>query len=226
MSKIRVLLADDHAVLRAGLTALLNTQPDIEVVGEAADGEETIRQSLRLSPDLVVMDITMPGVGGLEATQQLKYQNPKIKVLVLTAHEEEEYLYKMLRGGADGYVPKKAADIELLQAIRATYRGEHFIHPSMTAGLITKVCPGGQGKGAERRDNNILSERETEVLCLLAAGHTDQEIADKLFLSVNTVNTYKVRIKEKLGLKGRAQLVRYAIEKGLLSTNAWRGSEV
>ena len=217
MTKIRVLLADDHAVFRAGLTALLNAQPDMEVVGEAADGEETIRQSVRLGPDLVVMDITMPGLGGLEATQQIKRQNPKIKILALTVHEDETYLYQMLRAGADGYVPKKATDIELMEAIRAAYRGETYIHSSMTAGLVAKVRHGGP---AEKRDNNIISERETAVLRLVAAGHTDQEIADKLYLSVNTVNTYKARIKEKLGLKGRAQLVRYAAEKGLLSTDA------
>lgn len=217
MSKIRVLLADDHTIVRAGLTALLNAQPDMEVVGEATDGEQAIRQSLRVGPDVVLMDITLPGLGGLEATRQIKRQNPKIRILALTVHEEEEYLHKMLCAGADGYVPKKAADIELLQAIRATYRDEHYIHSSMTAGLVTKVRHGDRGGLAERRDNKILSKRETEVLRLVATGHTDREIADKLYLSVNTVNTYKARIKEKLQLKGRAQLVRYALERGLLS---------
>jgi two-component system, NarL family, response regulator NreC len=220
MSRIRVLLADDHAVLRAGLTALLSTQPDIEVVGEAADGEQTINETLRLGPDLVLMDIAMPGVGGLEAARQLKRQNPQVKILVLTAHEEEEYLYQMLGAGVDGYVPKKAADIELLQGIRATYRGENFIHSSMTGGLIAKVRPGGQGNGGDKRENNTISERETEVLRLVASGHTDQEIAQKLCLSINTVNTYKARIKEKLGLKGRVHMVRYAVGRGLLGTNA------
>lgn len=218
MNKIKVLLADDHAILRAGLKALLNAQPDIEVVGEAADGEETIHQSARLCPDVVVMDITMPRCGGLEATQELKRRNPKTKVLVLTMHEDEEYLRQMLRAGANSYVPKKAADTELLEAIRATYRGEHFIHSSMTAGLVVGVRTDVRDNREEKRDSSGLSERETEVLRLLAAGHTNQEIADRLYLSIKTVETYKARLKEKLGIKGRAQLVRYAINTGLLSS--------
>lgn len=218
MNKIKVLLVDDHAVLRAGLKALLNAQPDIEVVGEAADGEEAIYQGARLCPDVVVMDITMPRRGGLEATQDLKRRNPKIKVLVLTMHEDEAYLRQMLRAGADSYVPKKAADTELLESIRATYRGEHFIHSSMTAGLVAEVRADVPDGGEEKHDSSGLSERETEVLCLLAVGHTNQEIADRLYLSIKTVETYKSRLKEKLGIKGRAQLVRYAVNMGLLSS--------
>ncbi|OGO21814.1 MAG: DNA-binding response regulator [Chloroflexi bacterium RBG_16_50_9] len=218
MIKIKVLLADDHAVLRAGLKALLNDQPDIEVIGEAATGKETIFQSDKLHPDVVVMDITMPERGGVEVTKELKLRNPEIKVLVLTMHEDEEYLRQMLRAGADSYVPKKAADTDLLEAIRATYRGEHFIHSSMTAGLITEVRTGVPMSHEKKLESGGLSERETEVLRLLAAGHTNQEIADKLYLSIKTVETYKARLKEKLGIKSRAQLVRYAISTGLLSS--------
>ena len=220
MKKIKVLLADDHAVLRAGLKALLNAQPDIEVVGEAADGEQTLSQSDRLRPDLVVIDITMPQGGGIETTRELKIRNPSIKVLVLTMHEDEEYLHQMLRAGANSYVPKKAADTELLEAIRATYRGEHFIHSSMTAGLVAEMRAEARDNQKEKRDSAGLSERETEVLRLLAAGHTNQEIADRLYLSVKTVETYKARLKEKLGIKGRAELVRFAINLGLLSSES------
>lgn len=220
MSKIRIILADDHAVLRTGLKTFLNTQPDMEVVAEAADGGETIIKSSELLPDIVLMDITMPGLSGLEATRKIKERNPEVKVLVLTMHEDEGYLHRMLRAGADGYVPKKAADTELLAAIRATHRGEHFIHPSMTAGIIAELR--GDKKVASLNPvqaGEILSQREQEVLRLLAMGHTSQEIADRLYLSVKTVETHKARLKTKLGFRGRAELVRYAIQIGLLDTN-------
>ena len=220
MSKIRIPLADDHAVLRAGLKTLLNIQPDIEVVAEAADGEEVIRKSRKFAPDIVLMDITMPRLSGLEATRKIKEQNPAIKVLVLTMHEDESYLYQMLHAGADGYVPKKAADTELLDAIRATYRGEHFIHSSMTTGLVAEMRHKEVASPVESQEPDGLSQREREVLQLLAMGYTNQQIADKLYLSVKTVETYKARLKEKLKLHGRAELVRYAIQTGLLDTEA------
>ena len=220
MSKIKVFLADDHAVLRAGLKALLNAQPDIQVVGEAANGEDTIQQCERLCLDIVVMDITMPRGGGVETTEKLKIKNPAIKVLALTMHEDEEYLKQMLCAGADSYVPKKAADTDLLAAIRATYRGEHFIHSSMTGGLLAGLRPGTVSPAAGKLNSDGLSEREVEVLRLLAAGHTNQEIADKLYLSIKTVETYKARLKDKLNVKGRAELVRYAIEMGLLGQDS------
>lgn len=219
MNKIKLLLADDHAILRAGLKTLFNAQPDMEVVAEAADGEEAVRKSLELIPDVVLMDISMSGLSGMEATWQIKRQNPTIQVLVLTMHEDENYLRQMLRAGASGYVPKKAADTELLDAIRATCRGEHFLHPSMTAGLVAEVQSNiAIARQMETRVNEALSQREQEVLQLLAMGHTNQQIADKLFLSIKTVETYKARIKDKLGLAGRADLVRYAIKIGLLKT--------
>lgn len=216
MNKIRLLLADDHAVLRAGLKALLNAQPDMEVVAEASNGEEAVRKSYETAPDIVLMDITMPGLSGLEATQQIKNQNQATKILVLTMHEDERYLYSMLSAGATSYVPKKAADTEVIDAIRATYRGEHFIHSSMTAGLVAEMYGKEKTNPVEHLDQGILSRREREVLRLLAMGHTNQQTAEKLYLSVKTVETYKTRLKEKLGLKGRAELVRYAIQAGLL----------
>jgi two-component system response regulator NreC len=218
VNKIKVLLADDHTVLRAGLKTLFNAQPDIEVIAEAANGEETVTKSLEFSPDIVLMDITMPGMSGLEATREIKKHNPAIKILVLTMHEDENHLYQMIHAGANGYLPKKVADTELLAAIRATYQGEHFIHSSMTSGLVEELRAREAVNPAKSQEKGGLSQREREVLQLLAIGHTNQEIAEKLYLSVKTVETYKARLKEKLGLKGRAELVRYAIQAGLMDT--------
>ena len=218
MSKIRLLLADDHAVLRAGLKALLNAQPDMIVAAEAVDGEDAVHKSHQATPDVVLMDITMPGVGGLEATQEIKRQNPAMKILVLTMHDDESYLQQMLQAGAEGYVPKKAADTELLAAIRATFRGENFIHSSMTAGLVAEVRDKQVNGLVRNRGGSVLSQRETEVLQFLAVGYSNHQIAEKLYLSIKTVETHKARLKEKLGLQGRADLVRYAIKAGLLDT--------
>ncbi len=159
MGKIRLLLADDHAVLRGGLRALLNSQSDMEVIAEAADGEEAIRKSVELTPDIVIMDISMPILTGLEATKEIKKRNPAVKVLVLTVHEDESYLHRMLRAGANGYVPKKAADTELLAAIRATYQEEHFIHSSMTAGLITVMRLKEMAGGDEQNPDGLSNKR-------------------------------------------------------------------
>ncbi len=216
MKKIRLLIADDHAVLRAGLKALLNSQDDIEVVADAPDGEEAVRKSREYAPDIVLMDISMPGLSGLEATRQIIKQCPETKVLVLTMHEEEGYLNEMLSAGASSYIPKKAADTELLHAIRATHRGDNFIHSSMTASLVARMRNKGVIVPNKGHDSSGLSQREKDVLRLLARGYANQEIADRLFLSVKTVETYKARVKEKLGLRGRAELVRYASETGLL----------
>ncbi len=215
MSKIKLLLADDHTVLRAGLKALFNAQPDMEVVAEASDGEEAIRMSRELSPDVVLMDISMPGINGFKATSEIRKQNPAVKILALTMHEDDSYLHQMLRAGADGYVPKKAADTELMAAIRASYRGEHFIHSSVASGLVT-MARQQEPELLKNKGAGVLSQREVEVLQLLALGYTNQQIAEELCLSVKTVESYRARIKAKLGLEGRAHLVRYAIEIGLL----------
>ena len=216
MNRIKLLIADDHAVLRAGLITLLNAQPDMQVIAEAADGKETVANTRESAPDIVLMDITMPGMTGSEATREIKRQKPETRVLVLTMHEDENYLFQMLNAGADSYVPKKAADTELLAAIRATYRGEHFIHSSMTDGLLSHARGNAVNPTFDSHQKDLLSQREKEVLRLLAMGHTNQQIADKLYLSVRTVETYKARLKEKLGAKGRADLVRYAMETGHL----------
>lgn len=204
MKKIRVLIVDDHAVLRAGLRALLNLQPDMEVVGEAAEGHEALEKTKRLEPEVVLMDISLPGMEGLEATKELKKTHPNVKVLILTMHEDRRFLYPALKAGASGYVVKRAADTELIDAIRAIFRGDAFLHPSMARIVAEDYAEQG------------LSDREREVLRLIAEGRTYKEMAELLAVSVKTVESYRERIKEKLGLTTRAELVRYALEKGLL----------
>ena len=212
-ARIRVLLADDHAVLRAGLRALLSREPDMEVVGEAASGSEALKKVEELQPDVVLMDISMPGMEGLEATAQIKQRAPGTKVLILTMHEDRRYLLPALKAGAAGYVVKRAADAELIGAIRAVQRGEAFLHPSM-AKLLVEEYAGGRASGAS--EGQPLSDREGEVLRLIAEGLSYKEMADRLGISVKTVETYRERIKEKLSLHSRAELVRYALEQGLL----------
>jgi len=215
--RIRVLIADDHAVLRAGLKMLLGAQPDMEVVGEAADGEETVEQARRLTPDVVLLDITMPGMERFQALRALREAMPQCRVLILTMHDDEAYLKRTLREGASGYVVKKAADVELLTAIRAVHRGELYIHSSMTRPILEEALK--KEEGGPPSSLEILSPREREVLRLVALGYTDSQIAEKLYISVKTVETYKARLKEKLGLWSRAALVRYALQAGLLTSD-------
>lgn len=215
MAKIRILLADDHAVLRTGLRLLLNAQPDIEVVGEAADGAEAMVKARALRPDVILMDLTMPGIGGLEATGRIKGESPGIKVVVLTMHDDPSHLRQLLQAGASGYVLKKSADADVLSAIRAAHRGEVFLDSSLAGALVDEVVR-PVGRGRPRDAYETLSDREREVLKWVARGHTNQEIAEKLFLSVKTIETHRARLAEKLGLRGRAELVRFALERGLL----------
>jgi len=210
--RIRILLADDHTVLRAGLRALLAGQCDLEVIGEASDGAEAIRLAQTLHPDVVVMDIGMPGVNGIDATARIKREQPGVKVLILSMHDDQGYLRQVLRAGASGYVLKRAADTELLAAIRAAARGEVFLDPAMAKALVEEVVQPSRSSAAEP----VLSDREREVLRLLAYGHTNQQVADRLCIGVKSVETYKARLMEKLGLKGRAELVRYALQHGIL----------
>lgn len=218
MKKIRLLLADDHTVLRAGLRMLLNAQPDMEVVGEAVDGAEAVERALELKPDVVLMDITMGSMSGLAATREIKDRIPQTRVLVLTMHDDEEYLRQMLEAGATGYVLKRAADTELVVAIRAVQRGEVFLYPSFTRVLLGDLLrKRGVDSDSQQDSYELLSQREREVLRLVALGYTSQQIADQLFLSVKTIETYRGRLMGKLNLKGRAALVRYALRKGLLN---------
>jgi DNA-binding NarL/FixJ family response regulator len=221
MDRIKILLADDHAVLRAGLRMVINTQPDMEVVGEAADGKEAIEQAKKLRPDVVLLDLTMPALGGLSALGVIREKVPGTKILVLTMHDDEGYLGRVLEAGGAGYVVKKAADMELLSAIRAVKRGELYIHSSLTKALVEgNFDRGGEAEGKTSDRIEDLSEREKQVLRFLARGYTNQQIADALFLSVKTIETYRARLMEKLQLRTRAELVQFAIEKGLLTVDA------
>ncbi len=209
--RIRILLADDHTVLRAGLRALLAAEADLEVVGEASEGGEAIRLTAALRPDVVVMDIGMPGISGIDATLRIKRDLPAVKVLILSMHDDRGYLRQVLRAGASGYVLKRAADTDLLAAIRAAARGDVFLDPALAKSLVEEVIAPAPAQGEP-----ALSDREREVLRLIAHGHTNQQVADRLCISVKSVETYKARLMEKLGLKGRAELVRYALQHGLL----------
>lgn len=216
MKKTRILLADDHAVLRAGLRLLIDAQPDMVCVGEAGDGLEALERAEALQPDLVLLDLSMPRLGGLPALAEMRRRAPGARALVLTMHADEEYCRQCLKQGASGYVLKQAADQELLLAVRAVMRGEVYIHPAMTKALLADLVDrAAVAGGADPADT--LSEREAEVIKEVARGYTNQEIADKLSLSVKTVETYRARAMEKLGLTSRAALVRYALEKGWLS---------
>jgi len=190
----------------------LSAQADLEVAGEAADGGEALRLAQTIKPDVVVMDIGMPGVSGIDATARIRRELPSTKVLILSMHDDQGYLRQALRAGASGYVLKKAADTELLAAIRAAARGEVFLDPSLAKEFVEDVVL----PKAQESDIPMLSDREREVLHLLARGHTNQQVADRLCIGVKSVETYKARLMEKLGLKGRAELVRYALTHGLL----------
>jgi two-component system response regulator NreC len=215
MPTLRILLADDHGVLRAGLRALLNDQADMEVVGEAETADAAVQLARTVRPDLAIVDVRMPG-DGLVATRRMREEVPGLLVLILSQYDDPAYLRQALAAGAAGYALKRASGQELLQAIRATARGEVYLHPAVARVLVE------QSWGPRRLEAPVaalpLSEREAQVLRLVALGHTTAQIAEQLFLSVRTVETYKLRGMEKLGLQGRAALVRYALEHGLLES--------
>lgn len=211
---ISVVLADDHAMFRAGLAALLRMEDDIEVVGEASDGDEAVNQARRLKPDVVVMDISMPGSGGLEATRRIAALGLDSRVLVLTVHAEEEYLIPVVQAGASGYLTKTSADRELIDALRTVARGQVYLPPRATTLLLREYKKMEHDDDA--RDLQALSAREQEVLALTAEGFSSREIGEKLFISPKTVDTYRSRITSKLGLDHRSELVRFALRTGLL----------
>ncbi len=215
-SKKRILLADDNAILRSGLRFMLSSQEDMERVGEASTGTETLKQSETLQPDLILLDLSMPSLGGLEVLPILRRLTPASKILVLTMHDDKHYMNQALQNGASGYVLKKAADSELITAIRAVLSGELYVHHSMMRFLLEDVMT---GKDAAHPVDlwDSLSEREQEVLRQVALGFTSAEIAEKLNLSAKTVDTYRSRGMEKMGLRNRAALVRYALSRGLIS---------
>ena len=216
LTKKRILLADDHAILRSGLRLMLSAQEDLEIVGEASTGAETLIQSETLKPDLILLDLSMPGIGGLDMLPTLRRLVPLAKILVLTMHDDKRYLNQALQNGASGYILKKAADTELITAIRAVLTGEIYIHHSMMRFLLEDVLP--SRNSITHVDLWVsLSDREQEVLRLVALGYTSAEIAEKLLLSAKTVETYRARGMEKLGIHNRAALVRYALHRGLIS---------
>jgi DNA-binding NarL/FixJ family response regulator len=222
---LRVFLADDHAVLRAGLRLLINSQPDLEVVGEAGDGEEAVRRVIALAGagavDVVVLDIGMPQLNGLEALRRLKAAFPRLAVLILTMHASEPYLFQVIQAGGAGYVLKQTADEDLLGAIRDAAAGKPFLYPTMEARLLTDYVHRARRAGARAATAYLaLTEREREVLRLVAEGHTNQEIADRLIVSVKTVETHRAHVMSKLGLQTRAELVQYALREGYLTPEA------
>jgi two-component system, NarL family, response regulator NreC len=215
---IRVLLADDHAVLRSGLKLLLNGRSDMTVVGEAADGVVLLDLIQKTNPDIILLDLTMPRLGGLDVLPLLRRQAPQARVLILTMHDDESYLRQALAAGASGYVLKQAADVELISAIQAVMRGDVYVHSAMTRALLDEVVPNNTTNGNEALDRwASLSDREQDVLRLVALGHTNREIGDALSLSVKTIDTYRARGMEKLGLSSRAALVRFALTNNLLA---------
>lgn len=235
---IRILLADDHDILRDGLRALLEMASDLRVVGEARTGREAVAETLRLRPQVVLMDISMPELDGVEACRRIRQQAPETRVLFLTMHEAEEYFFQALRAGAAGYVIKRTAAADLLAAIRAVARGQSFLSPGVTQTLVSAYAerqPSGEPSAAndgasgaaetsrERPDAQkefdrytLLTAREREVLQLVGEGFTNQEIADRLGLSVKTVQTHRAAVMEKLGLRDVTHLVRYAVRRGLV----------
>lgn len=218
MAKLRVVLADDHAIIRDGLKLLIDAQPDMTVVGEAGDGRSAVAQAQELVPDVIIMDISMPQLNGVEATTQLTAIVPAIKVLVLSVHEESNYVRRLFAAGARGYVLKRSAGDVLIQAMRTVAAGELYLDPLLTGtvliGLVKPAARAGDLPLIE------LSERETEVLRLVARGYLSKEIAEQLGVNSKTIDTYKARAMEKLGVTSRAAIVRYALQQGWLQEDA------
>jgi DNA-binding NarL/FixJ family response regulator len=214
MSKLRILIADDHQIIRDGLQGLINAEPDMEVVGEAGDGQGAVRGVLELHPDVVVMDISMPGMSGAKATERIRSASPEVKVVALTAHEDKGYIGQMLQAGASGYVLKLAAAEELIQAIRIVAAGGAYLDPAVASKVVDGYVRQKAAKQGSRQDQ--LTNREEEVLKLVAQGYVNKEIAAQLEISVKTVETHKHNFMEKLGLRSRAEIVRYALSRGWL----------
>ena len=214
MAPLRILIADDHATVRQGLKLLIDSQPDMRVVGEAADGNDVLQQAEALKPDIVVMDISMPGMNGLIATRTLKRVQPHVSIVALTRHDDETYLDELLRAGASGYVLKQSTPTEFLQAIRAVAAGGIYLDPAMTARVADGLLAGRADVASQPRAT--LTDRESEVLRLIAIGHGNKEIATQLTISVKTVEVHKANAMRKLGLTGRVDIIRYGVLQGWL----------
>jgi DNA-binding NarL/FixJ family response regulator len=214
-SKTRVLIADDHAILRSGLKMLIDSQADMTVVGEAQNGNEAIQMARDILPDIVILDVTMPQKGGLHAIRDILANNPSGGILLLTMHEEPAFLRTALAAGASGYGLKKSVDADLLSAIRAVSKGRIYVDAELASGLLEHAVPERIRSG--NKPSQVLSERELQVLKLVAEGFSSREISEQIFIGTKTVETYRGRFAEKLGLKSRADIVRYALEIGLLT---------
>jgi DNA-binding NarL/FixJ family response regulator len=212
--KTRILLADDHAVVRRGLKLVLDAEADLEVVAEAADGAEAVERALADDVHLAVLDVTMPRLTGIQAARELTRRNPELRVLILSMHDSERYFFEALRAGASGYVLKSSADRDLVEACRATMRGEPFIYPDAARALIRDYLERAK-EGGEVRDDP-LSPRESEIVKLIAEGHTSREIAELLVISEKTVERHRANVLDKLGMRDRVDLTRYAIRRGLV----------
>ena len=213
-SPLRILLADDHAVVRQGLKLLIDNQSDMGVVGEAADGTDAVSQAKSLSPDIVVMDISMPGMNGLVATRMLKQMLPNVAIVALTRHDDDTYLEELLRAGASGYVLKQSAPTDFLRAIRAVAAGGVYLDPAVTSRVADGLLSGDAAISNQAAAS--ISERESEVLRLIAIGHSNKEVAAQLKISVKTVEVHKANAMRKLGLAGRVDIIRYAVLQGWL----------
>ena len=211
----RILLADDHAVVRRGLRHVLDAEPDLQVVAEVGDGAEAVERALRDDIDLAILDVTMPRLTGLQATAELSRRRPGLRVLILSMHENERYFFEALRAGASGYVLKSVIDRDLIEACRATMRGEPFIYPDAVKALIREYLDRA-GKDGDEMPEELLSPRELEVVKLIAEGYTSREIAEVLVISEKTVERHRANVLDKLGMRNRVELTRYAIRRGLI----------
>jgi len=209
----RILIADDFAVVRSGLRRLLDAKPDFEVVAEAADGHEAVEKALAEDVDLAILDVSMPRMTGIQAAAELHKRKPEMRLLMLSMHDSEQFLYEALKAGASGYVLKSGADTDIVDACRAAMRGDSFLYPSAVATLVRDYVERG-GRGEEQFD--VLTPRELEVLKLIAEAHTSKEIAQLLFISIKTVERHRQNILDKLGMRDRVELTRYAIRRGLI----------
>ncbi len=209
----RILIADDHAIVRSGLKKVLDVQPDLEVVAEAEDGADAVDKALKEDVDLVILDVSMPRMTGIQATAELHKRKPELKTLILSMHDSEQFLFEALKAGASGYVLKSGADTDIVDACRAAMRGDSFLYPSAVATLVRDYVERG-GHGEEQFD--VLTPRELEVLKLIAEASTSKEISEALFISVKTVDRHRQNILGKLGMRDRVELTRYAIRRGLI----------
>lgn len=219
MAKTRVLLAEDHTIVRKGLRAILDKEVGIEVVGEARDGREAVRTAEELRPDVVIMDISMPGLNGLEATRQLKKRIPAMKIIILTVHTTEEYVFQTLQAGASGYLIKTSAPRDLIAAIHAAVRGESYLSPAISRTLIDEYVRQTQKMTEGECPPEPITQREREVLQLIAEGRTTREIAGILCISAKTVESHRANLKEKLHLRNTAELIQYALRRGIITKN-------